>query len=107
MTKYNSTLQFHSNTAWLKDPPTSYKQPATDLQGRLNDIAAAVDQNKYANEYEFEAALIEFAQSAHDGHFFIAGGATAQFNFRIPFPLSSISSDGTSLPKPYVYCKCC
>ena len=99
--KYRSTLEFQSNTAWLKNPPSSYKQPATDIMGGLDMLDAMVGNGSFTNQYDFEAALQGLLQSSHDGHLFLQGGLTAVFSFSLPLLLASVSSDGTSLPKPY------
>ena len=91
--------------SWLKNPPSSYKQPATDIMGGLDGISAAVDNGTFTNEYDFEAAILYLLHSAHDGHLFLNAGATGSFAFYLPLNLTSISADGVSLPKPYSFCE--
>ena len=98
---YNAILQFQTTAAYLKDPPPSYQQPATDLYGGLADIRSNVQSGGYANEYEFEVALQQLLQTAHDGHLYLQGGALNVFGFTAPFPIVSISEDGIALPKVY------
>ena len=87
---------------YLKNPPDGYLEPAIDVYALLDEMIANVDS--YANEYELEFALYQIFQRTHDGHLrylptLIAGVAT----FGRPLALVSVSTDGQSLPQPYVY----
>ena len=98
---YNDTLQFQSTLAYLKNPPPTYQQSAVDLIGGLNDIASQINSTGFANEYDFELAILKLVYGAHDGHLAFIGGASAVFTFTSPYQLLSISPDGQQMPKVY------
>lgn len=102
---YNDTLQFQSTLAFLKDPPASYQQPATDLIAGLARIQQAIDNGQFKDQYSFEATLQTLIYSAHDAHLKLIAGVLAPFTFGLPFEVASISLDGKELPKVYVTCK--
>lgn len=99
---YNDTLQFQSTLSYLKNPPTSYQQPAVDLIAGLNRIQTAINEGIFANQYEFEAALQTLVYAAHDGHVDILAGVLAAFSFASPRDLVSLSLDGQQAPKAYL-----
>lgn len=98
---WNSTLQFQSTLDYLKTPPSGYQQPAVDLIAALGDLQAAVDNNGFANEYQFEAALQNVLLSGNDPHLGFFGGLLSSFSFGSQHGLTSLSLDGTQLPKVY------
>ena len=98
----NDTYQFQSTLAYLKNPPSSYQQPAVDLIQGFNAIQAQIDANVFQNEYAFEAALQNLLYSAHDTHVNLVAGALAVFTFGSGWRLSSISTNGVQLPKVYL-----
>ncbi|KAL9096766.1 MAG: hypothetical protein Q9165_001254 [Trypethelium subeluteriae] len=99
---FKDTLQFHSTTAYLKDPPVSYQQPAVDLWGGLDKIQENVYASTYRNEYEFEADLQSLIYKAHDTHLWLDAGALSAFKFGSPIRITMISPDGKSPPKVYM-----
>jgi hypothetical protein len=99
---YNDTLQFQSTLTYLKDPPASYQQPAVDLLGGLNQLQQAINDGKFANQYEFEAALQTLIYAAHDGHVSLYAGILAAFSFASPYDIVSLSIDGIQVPKVYL-----
>ena len=98
---YKDTLVFQSTLAYLKDPPSSYQQPATDLLAALDLVQSNIDNDSYTNEYEFENDLQTVIYSAHDGHLNLNAGALAVFTFGAQYALSSVSADGIEPPKVY------
>lgn len=86
----------------MKDPPSSYQQPAVDLLGGLEQIQQAIDQGRFHNQYAFEATLETLVYSAHDDHLQLDAGILAAFNFYSPYDLVSLSADGVQVPKVYV-----
>jgi hypothetical protein len=46
---YNSTLQFQSTLAYLKDPPEGYQQPPIDVLEVLDQIKRNVTAGVYPN----------------------------------------------------------
>ena len=102
ITYYKDTLQFQSTLAYLKDPPSSYQQPAVDLLGGLDALQFRVNSNAFDNEYDFEVALQKLIFAAHDSHLYLFGGLTEIFSFGMIYPLISVSIDGIALPKVYL-----
>lgn len=98
---WNDTLQFQSTLDYLKSPPPGYQQPAVDLIAALGEVQDAVDRNEFANEYQFEAALQNVLFSANDAHLTFFGGVLSSFSFGSSIALTSLSLDGTQLPKVY------
>ena len=98
---YNDTIQFQSNLAYLKNPPSSYQQPPVDLVGGLAQIQQAVDTGKFANEYEFEATLQALIYATHDAHLNLIAGILGVFTFGTSYDIASVSLDGIQLPKVY------
>lgn len=99
---YNDTLQFQSTVAYLKNPPTSYKQQAVDLFGELAKIQQGIDEGVFPNQYAFEATLQNLIYSAHDLHLNLAAGVLAAFTFASPYGIVSVSIDGIEVPKVYI-----
>jgi hypothetical protein len=99
---YNDTLQFQSTLTYLKNPPTSYQQPAVDLLGGLEELQRAIDSGSFPNQYEFEAALQTLLYATHDGHVTLYAGILSVFNFASPYDIVSLSLDGLQLPKVYL-----
>lgn len=98
---YRDTLQFQSTLAYLKNPPPSYQQPATDLLAGLESIENDIKSGVFKNEYDFEASLQRLIYSAHDAHLVLYAGALAVFTFGSPLRIVSVSEDGIALPKIY------
>lgn len=98
---FNDTIQFQSNLAYLKNPPLSYQQGPVDLVGGLAQIQSAIDNGKFANEYEFEATLQALIFSTHDAHLNLIAGILGVFTFGTSYDIASVSLDGIQLPKVY------
>jgi hypothetical protein len=96
---YNTTLQFQSTLAYLKDPPTGYQQPAVDVVARLADIESKVNSGYYKNEYSFEADVQLLTYALHDGHVDLLAGILSAFSFASPYYISSVSVDGKKAPE--------
>ncbi|CAD6443262.1 9d2e7923-2f4f-4e57-b298-0044821c9a72 [Sclerotinia trifoliorum] len=99
---YNDTLQFQSTLTYLKNPPTSYQQPAVDLLAGLKRIQTAIDEGIFSNQYEFESTLQTLIYAAHDGHVDMLAGALSAFSFASPRDVVSLSLDGQKIPKIYL-----
>lgn len=99
---YNDTLAFQSTVAYLKTPPASYQQPATDLFGGLNRIQRQIDNGGFPNQYAFEATLQSLVYSAHESHMTLTASILAPFVFASPYSLVSVSKDGLDIPKIYI-----
>lgn len=99
---YNMTLQFHTTTAFLKDPPAGYQQPPVDVQQVLGQIQANVTAGVYKNQYSFEADLHVLVQRMHDSHVTLNAGILDTFSFLSPYSLVSVSADGKQAPEIYL-----
>ncbi|WYZ35391.1 hypothetical protein EsH8_X_000038 [Colletotrichum jinshuiense] len=98
---YNTTMQFQSTLAHLKDPPEGYQQPAFDLMHGLEDLKRNVTTGVFKNQYDFEAALQYLVYSVHDAHVDLIAGVLSAFSFASPYPLVTASIDGKEIPKVY------
>ena len=101
-------LKLQIDLADLKDPPSDYPYPALDVLAQLVDVRAKVDNNSYANEYDFEVDPIgKLFAPAHSGHFvFYPDLLTTPWAWSRGVSLVSISSDGTALPEIFFYGEC-
>jgi len=100
---YRPYLEFLTTLAWLKDPPESYKQPAVDLMGGLENITSQISNDAFSGQYEFELAIQHLLHNAHEGHLTLQTPLYSLFAFGSPFEFVSVSSDGSQLPQIYVY----
>ncbi|KAK1961346.1 peptidase S41 family protein [Colletotrichum sublineola] len=98
---YNTTMQFQSTLAYLKNPPQGYQQPAFDLIQGLSDLKQNVTSGVYKNQYDFEADLQYLVYSVHDAHVDLSSGILSAFSFASPFSLVTASTDGKETPKVY------
>lgn len=98
---YNTTLQFQSTLAFLKDPPAGYQQPAIDVEGVLSRINANVTAGYYKTQYHFEQEVQSLVFAIHDGHVELRAGIMSPFWFGSPVSVSSASLDGVEPPKVY------
>lgn len=99
---FNDTLQFQSTLSYLKDPPSSYQQPAVDILRGLQEIHGNIESGVYNNQYDFEVAVQKLVLAAHDTHLNLAAGVLAVFSFGSQYPIQSVSIDGIQLPKIYI-----
>lgn len=99
---YKDTVVFQSTLKHLAMPVASYQQPATDLLGNLNAIQSAVNSGAFNNEFDFETAVLRAVYATHEGHLSLNIGATYPFSFGTSNAITSVSSDGIELPKPYL-----
>ena len=99
---YNTTIQFQSTLAYLKDPPQGYQQPAANVLQGLELIQQNVDAGSYKNQYAFEADLQLLIYSMHDAHVTLTAGALSAFSFASPYSITSASIDGRQSPQVYL-----
>lgn len=102
---YNTTMQFQSTLAYLKNPPPGYQQPAVDFLDGLLQIKNNVTSGIYKNQYQFEADVQHLVYSAHDAHVQLNGGILSTFTFSSEWPLIAASIDGKSEPRVYIASK--
>jgi hypothetical protein len=98
-------INFQSDLAYLKNPPSTYLMPAVDILGGLEEIRQNASAGTYPSQYAFDAALFDLVAQAHDGHFIYVPALVGAFQYYNDIPLISISGDGLSLPKVYVQSK--
>ncbi|KAH6665485.1 peptidase s41 family protein [Halenospora varia] len=97
-------LEWQSDAAWKKDPPSDYFYPPHDIFGYLASVKANLQADKYANEYEFQQDLYNVFAKGHDGHFiFYPDALTKAFEWGRKRSLVSISKDGSEIPEIYLY----
>lgn len=99
---YNTTMQFQSTLAYLRDPPADYQQPPVDFSAALEGIKANVTAGNYVNQYAFESELLHLVYSMHDSHVNLYAGILSTFTFGNNYPLVSASLDGKQAPKVYL-----
>ncbi|KAJ5263270.1 Interphotoreceptor retinol-binding [Penicillium angulare] len=94
-------LEFQSTIDILKQPPSGYGMPSTDLLGGIDDILDKLNSNSYSSQFEMDLDVSHLINSAHDGHLVFQLCSQSIFKFNIDLPLVSISTDGLSLPDVY------
>ena len=99
--EYRKYLQYQSTIELLKNPPVDYQMPALDLLGGLDKIEKQAAAGKYDSQYDFDNDISDLLNSAFDGHLSIELCSLAPFVFENKFPLVSVSTNGTTLPKVY------
>lgn len=99
---FNTTIQFQSTLAYLRDPPQGYQQPPVDVLQTLSQIQQNVTTGVYKNQYAFEADLQLLIQQIHDTHVQLYAGALSAFSFASPRGLVSASVDGKQPPQIYL-----
>lgn len=99
-------LEWHSTLDYLRNPPRGYLSEGVDILRGIDDIAAKVKRgrNGYANEFEFLADVYTLISiRIRDGHVGYPPVLMDLFTFCMGVQFISISKDGLSLPKIYVY----
>lgn len=94
-----------SNIPYLKSPPKSWQQSSTDVLAALDAIKRKVGAGFYKSQYDFDAELIRLARTVNEFHFNLVPGVLGSKNWAwsLPETLTSFSTDGSELPKVYVY----
>jgi hypothetical protein len=93
-----------TDSAYLKDPPADYFYPSHDIFAYLASVGTNLQNDVYANEYEFQEDLYQVFARAHDGHFvFYPDALTKALQWGRKRSLVSISEDGSSLPVIKLY----
>jgi hypothetical protein len=100
-------FEWQSSVDYLRDPPQGYLSEGMDLTGGLDDIAAKLNRDKkggYGNEFEFLADLHTMTSvRPRDLHFAAPTLLLDLFDFPMTAQFLSISDDGFTLPKIYLY----
>ena len=93
-------LDWQTTTSYLKNPRVN--DPPHDIYGELDRMLA--QRGSYANEWAFEFELYRVFQASGDGHLrYLPKLVSGIFSFGRPLTIVSVSLDGHSLPRPYVY----
>ncbi|KAI0384399.1 hypothetical protein F5Y04DRAFT_228519 [Hypomontagnella monticulosa] len=97
-------VEWQSDTAFKKHPPADYFFPPTDLWATIAEVKAAIEADKYPNEYAWQADLyVKLFGPAHDGHFVVYPDAlSAAIEWQRPFALVSISEEGPDGSAPVI-----
>lgn len=96
------TFAFQSTITYLRDPPSSFQQPAIDVLQALDILNDDIDTDVFSNEYAFESALQRILMRMHDGHVILLGGLIEYVSFGSPATVTEVSTDGTELPRVYI-----
>ncbi len=92
-------LDWQSDAAYLKDPPTDYEYSPYDLFAGFKEVMSKVDAGKYSGEYEFQKDIQQKIYfPGVDGHFWLTADSMSVFSFRSPRGVVSYSEDGVALP---------
>ncbi|KAJ5171067.1 Interphotoreceptor retinol-binding [Penicillium coprophilum] len=94
-------LEFQSTIDILKNPPSGYTMPSTDIMGEIDTIMAKAKSNSYTSQFEMDLEITHLIRTAHDGHLAFQLCSQSIFTYQIDMPLVSISKDGLSLPQVY------
>ncbi|KAG9239743.1 peptidase s41 family protein [Amylocarpus encephaloides] len=96
-------VEWQSDLAWLKDPPSTYFYPPHDVLAYLAKVKSNLQNDVYPNEEEFELDLYNVFAKAHDGHLvFYPDVLSNGLRWVKPTSLVSVSKDGSSIPKIYL-----
>ena len=102
-------IPFMSLLGWLKSPPASYQKPAVDVLSQLQNISTQIGSSgsgSLTSQLDFEWALRFLSFNTGDFHSTFVGSAlSTTFVFALSLNFVSLSLDGSSLPKVYVYGK--
>ena len=100
-------ILWQTTISYLKNPPADYVekiQPAVDVYAELSQIGTNISSGAFKSEYDFGFSVYKTFQTTHDGHFvYVPDIVGSFFTFGRPIPLVSVSEDGVSLPKTYLY----
>ncbi|GAP91229.1 putative peptidase s41 family protein [Rosellinia necatrix] len=93
-------LEWQSDQAFLKNPPSDYPYPPVDIFGELETIRSNLQADKYSGELEWQEDLYStITGKPHNGHLaYHPDLLTVPFEWVRPWTLVSVSEDGTSLP---------
>ncbi|KAK1948913.1 peptidase S41 family protein [Colletotrichum sublineola] len=96
-------VAFQSTLDTLIDPPEGYLLPGVDVIGGFGQIRANLLKDVYKSQVEFALDLKRVFAQAADGHFTYNPAILQVFNFVSRTALVSVSDDGLSVPRVYLY----
>ncbi|KAI0182640.1 hypothetical protein EV127DRAFT_491815, partial [Xylaria flabelliformis] len=93
-------LEWQSDQAFLKNPPSDYPYPPADIFGDLETIRSNLEADKYSGELEWQEDLFKsISGKPHNGHLaYHPDLLTVPFEWVRPWKLVSVSEDGNSSP---------
>jgi hypothetical protein len=95
-------LDWQTTLSYLKTQQPEFSTETRDVRGAIDWMIENV--HVYQNEYDFEWALYKIIQGTGDGHFrYIPNLLGSVFQFGRSVALVSVSPDGISPPRPYIY----
>ncbi|GAB1216551.1 hypothetical protein ATERTT37_005767 [Aspergillus terreus] len=92
---------FHSETGYLKNPPKTWDLGPLDLIGELDKIKGNI--SSYESEFDVQQAIRELTIRTGNFHFNYVPDILQVFIFMRTVQIASISDDGTTTPKAYVW----
>ncbi|KAI9045802.1 uncharacterized protein KD926_007105 [Aspergillus affinis] len=92
--------QWHSETGWLKNPPSTWELGPLDLIGELDKIKKNL--HSYDSEYDVQSAINRLTVRTGNYHFNYEPDILQVFSFQRLLGVATVSEDGTSVPKTYV-----
>ncbi|KAJ5670657.1 Interphotoreceptor retinol-binding [Penicillium maclennaniae] len=101
LTQVRRILEFQSTIDILKQPPSGYQMPPTDLLRGIETIQDKVNSNGYSSQFEMDLEVSHLIKSAYDGHLSFQLCSQSIFRYGVDMPLVSISTDGLSPPQVY------
>ncbi|PLB46888.1 hypothetical protein P170DRAFT_363387 [Aspergillus steynii IBT 23096] len=91
---------WHSETGWLKNPPSTWELGPLDLIGELDKIKNSL--GSYDSEYDVQMAIYRLTVRTGNYHFNYWPDILQVFGFQRLVGVATVSEDGTSVPKTYV-----
>ena len=86
-----------------REVDSEYEYPGIDILSGVDNIEQKAKTGFFESHFDFESALEDLANSAHDGHLSIKGKSQALFHYRVAVKLASVSPDGVQIPKVVIY----
>lgn len=97
-------LEWQSDQAYKKNPPTGYFYPGYDIFGELAEVRAKIAADEYKTEHAWQSDLFtRVIGPGHDGHMYIYPDLLDTVHWQRELSLVSVSEDGLSLPVIKVY----
>jgi len=82
-------------------PPADYYYPAVDILGGMDDIGTKAAAGGYQSQYEFDQAIVQLLNSAHEGHLGTHLCSSSSISFVRGVDIVSVSVDGVQAPLIY------
>ena len=92
--------EWHSETGWLKNPPSTWDRGPLNLIAELDKIQQGLDS--FESEYHLHLAIQKLTVDTGNYHFSYTPDILSIFDFRRDVQLATVSPDGKTDPKTYV-----